>query len=247
MKTRIYKASDIAMLLGGKIVAKNFLDCISDLSKVRTNWTPEYASAVATKLDNTASDLLGKTLKTELFEATAKLDSIVVPAHKDISTLKVQIDADFKKDTVNYKIILDELGYTTYYKGVVNETQKDVIGFLNLFVRNISKHKDVIVSKGTPADLIERIAGYNDVVSKANTVQEQLKTLKKGVTEDNVEQLNALYEELNTICKIASDYYKGNPVKKELFVFSKILSNLGGSKKAAAKDKSKKLKADEAA
>jgi hypothetical protein len=247
MKTRIFKSSDIAMLLAGKIIAKNFLDYITELSKVRTTWTADYASSLITKVDTVTSDLLGKTLKTNLFESTAKLDAMVVPAHKDISSLKIQIDADFKKDAVTYKILKDELGFTAYYKGVTNKTQKEVIGFLNLFARNIDKHKNAIVAKGTPADLIDRITGYSKIVSEANTVQEQLKTLSKDVTANNIEQLNALYEELSTICKIASDYYKQKPAMKELFTFSKILENLGGAKSDAAKAKSKKLKAGEAA
>ncbi|NJK96462.1 MAG: hypothetical protein HC905_17500 [Bacteroidales bacterium] len=175
MITRIYKASDIAMLLAGKIIAKNFQDYNTDLSKVRTTWTTDYASSLVTKVDTVTSDLLGKTLKTNLFESTAKLEAMVVPAHKDISSLKVQIDADFKKDAVTYKILMDELGFTAYYKGVTKDSQKDVIGFLSLYSRNISKHKSAIVAKGTPAELIDRISGYSEVVSAANTVQEQLK------------------------------------------------------------------------
>lgn len=247
MKTRIYKASDIAMLLGGKIVAKNFLDYNSELSKVRTTWTPEYASSIVTKVDTVTDNLLGKTMRTQLFESTAKLDALVSPAHKDIVSLKVQIDADFKKDAVNYKVILDELGYTAYYKGITKDSQKDVIGFLNLFTRNIGKHRDAMVAKGTPADLIDRISGYSKIVSEANTIQEQMKTVSKNVTAENIDQLNALYEELSTICKIASDYYKQNPTMKELFTFGKIVTKMGGDKTTTAKAKSNKIKTDEAA
>ena len=235
MKTRIYKSSDIAMLLAGKVVAKNFLDNNNDLKKVKTTWTLEYVSSVVTNVDTVASNLLGKTMKTQLFESTAKLDALTSPAHKDISSLKVQLDADFKKDAVNYKIMMDELGYTAYYKGVTKGSQKEVIGFLNIFARNIGKYRDAITAKGTPAELIDRILSYNEIVSQANTVQEQMKTLVKNATAENIDQLNALYEELSSICKIASDYYKQNPEKKELFTFGKIIAKMGGEKTTAAK------------
>lgn len=67
----------------------------------------------------------------------------------------------------------------------------------------------------------------------ANTLQEQMKSGTKVVTGEMIKRLNALYTQIIGICKIASDFYKNDPVKKEMFTFSKIVKHLGVSGKSS--------------
>lgn len=247
METRIYSFSDIEMFLASKVVVKNLIDNLVELATLRTTWNSRFAESLEEKINSLANDTLGKKSSTALFEATANLQTIIIPAQKDIRSLKIQIDTDFKKDEIKYKIMLDELGFSAYYSKIHGRSQKAIIGLLNLYASNIGKYKTAMVEKGTPEDLIDRISGYGAVVTNANTIQEQLKTAGKSNTAENIVKLNDLYNEISGICKIAANYYQSNPEKKEMFTFKKIVSNLGSSKSAAAKAKAKKLKAGEAA
>lgn len=221
--------SQLLMLLSSRVIAQSFSDNITDLSKVRTTWTPTFATSLITEVDTVGNNLIGKKSKTALFEATDKLLMVISPARKDITSLKVQIDVDYKNNPTRRRLILSDLGYTAFYKKITGKSQTGTIGFLTVFNRNIETYKVELLANGTPAGLLDGIIAYADVVSNANMVQEQLKTTTKGITADAAAQLTALYDKIIGICKIAADHYKGNPAKKELFTFSKVASNLGYS------------------
>lgn len=219
--------SKLAKLIALKVIAQNFSDNIVELVKANTKWIPAFAAALITEVDTVGNNLIGKKAKTALFEATDNVNNVIAPAKKDITSLKVQIDVNFKSNPARQKIILDELGYTSFYKKVTARNQLATIGLLSSFKRNLDTYKDEILETGTPSDLLERVAGYATVVSNANMVQEQLKTTTKEITVEASAELDALYTKVMGMCSIASDYYKSNPVKKELFTFSKVVSNLG--------------------
>jgi hypothetical protein len=232
MNERLYSCSDLAMILASRVIAKNLSDYLSELSNARTTWTADFITRLLGNIEDVSNNLVGKRSTTSLFKATAELEEIMAPARKDISSLKVQIDTDFKKDEKLHKIILDELGYTSNFKSLNSRNQGALIALLTLFTRNIDKYKADMITKGTPPSLIDRLAGYGEVVRDANTIQEQLKSSGKNATAQTVNELNGLYDQISSICKIAADYYKANATMKEMFTFSKIVSNLGTAKPA---------------
>lgn len=227
MKARTYGCSDVAMIIAARVIAKNLLNQLAELTAIRTTWTQVFIDALMAKIDSLATDVLGKSSKTALFEATANLTDLITPARKDISALKIQIDIDYKKDPVKHKLILDELGYTANLKKIQNKNQKSVIMFLTLFSRNVSKYQTEMMANGTPKALLDRIAGYGEVITLANTIQEELKSSGKLLTAENIAKLESLYEEVGSICKIAANHFIGNKIKKEMFTFNKVVANLG--------------------
>jgi hypothetical protein len=227
MNERLYFCSDLAMILAARVIAKNLSDYQAELVVVRTTWTPEFITRLFGNIEDVATDLFGKKPKTALFEATSNLENIMAPARKDLSTLKVQIDTDFKKDPQKYKVMLDELGFSAYIKKIQNKNQAALIGLFLVFNRNIDKYRPDMLEKGTPGALIDRLTGYGEVVNTANTIQEQLKISGKNVTTQMVEQLHNLYEQIIDICKIAANHYLGNAPMKQMFTFTKVVSNMG--------------------
>jgi hypothetical protein len=219
------------MLLVIRIAAKNFLDQIAELTKIRSNWDPTYAAELLNRIETLASSLLGSK-KVSLFEATDNLQKLMVPARSDLSSLKIQIDSDYKKDPVKHKIILDELGFTNYY-GKTN-SQVYMIGLLSMFAAKIGTYKAELESNGVHPELIDRITGYAKQMTDANIIQEQLKMTGKEATAGRAAQLNDLYDEISTICKLAANYFKDDPLRKEMFTIKKIINNLGTSRPAEA-------------
>ena len=86
-----------------------------------------------------------------------------------------------------------------------------------------------ITGKGMNPTLIDNILGYSDNYSQANVLQETLKGSTKTITNDVVDTFNAIYSELIAICKIASSYFRYEPIKKEQFSFAKVLTNMGAT------------------
>lgn len=231
-RNRSYNYSDVDMLLASKTIMGNFMAHIDELSTIRTNWTTEYADGIITEIDSTIENEMVIDVKKELRDASNKLSLVMGPAKRDISSFKTQVDEDFKNDTPKLKEILKTLGITKNLKAVQKDNQEALIEMLYTFKSNISDSlKQDITVKGMNPVLIDKISSYADTVMNANVSQEELKGTSKDISQEIVVKLNAIYDKVIGICKIAANYYQYEPIKKELFTFSKVIANLHAKSK----------------
>ncbi|MCY1722394.1 hypothetical protein OU798_18740 [Prolixibacteraceae bacterium Z1-6] len=229
---RTFKCKDVEMLMASKTILKSFSTNLTDLSMVRTNWTPEYASALEEEVDAAIDTYLGLDKKKQLRSATAILMAIQEPALHDLSFLKTQIEVDFGNDA---KEIVKTLGYNTYLKDARKGDQEALTQLLYAFAKGMTDTlKAEIVAKGTNPALIERIVGYGSQLSQANVNQESLKETSKMVAEEAVEVFNRIYKEIIGICKIAANYYNNDPLRKGQFTFKKVIENMSVTPKTDA-------------
>lgn len=225
----MYKVKDVEMLLASKTISETLRANLVELSIARSNWTEEFTTNLSTKIDSAIDNYLGLDKKKELRNATAKLASIQLPAQRDLSFIKTQIDVDFNGEA---KEILKKLGYNKNLKQVQKGDQEALIQLLYAFKKGMNqKLKNTIVDKGTNPVLIERIVGYADLLKGANITQETLKETTKEISEDAINVFNEIYNEIIGICKIASSYYIYESLKKEQFTFSKVVGNMNATKK----------------
>lgn len=231
-KNRNYACKDVDMLLVAQTIVGSFKSNITELSEVRTDWTPAYVAELETRIKQTIDTYLGVDAQKGLREATATLAAIQAPAKRDVSFLKTQIDDDFKKVPVKRDEILKTLGFTDFIAKIQQKNQDALIQLLYKFKQNLTDPiRQEIVDKGTNPTLIDRILGYADVFMAANVTQETFKSSAKEVTQESVGMFNAIYDEVIGICKKAAAYYIDQPLKKEQFLFANVLSKMGGGRK----------------
>ncbi len=234
-KNRNYSCSDVDMIMASKTIAESFKNYISELSGVRTDWTEPYANDLITRIDGAIDNHLGVDAKKGLREATASLTAIQVPAKRDVSFFKTQIDDDFKKEPARRDEILITLGFSTYLKGVQKGNQEALIRLLYNFSTNMTDPlKTEITAKGMNVSLIDIIIGYAKIFSRANVSQESSKGTTKEITQEVTEAFNAIYDEIIGICKKASAFYRFESLKKEQFTFTKVVANLGATRKVTS-------------
>ena len=77
-KNRNYSYSDVNMIMAAKIIAANFKANLPELSTLRTNWTNEYASDLAGRINHAIENYLGFDAKKELRNATLNLHSRIL-------------------------------------------------------------------------------------------------------------------------------------------------------------------------
>lgn len=222
-----FPGKTVNAVIAMKVVAMNFTDLISDLSKARTNWTPDYATTLTNRVDTVSANFLGVKARDELFKATRTLNQLIEPAKTDLSTVKKNIEVDFKGNEPALREILNTLGYKNGIS-VSEMAQSELVLLLLTFKRELTPDLLAqITDRGMPAEIPNRIVTYAQQINDANAIQEKLKTSTKDGTDSVIKELNDLYNEIIGICKLASDYYRKDPVKKEMFTFSKILHNIG--------------------
>jgi hypothetical protein len=229
--TRKYNYKDVEMLLASKTITTSLTDNLADLSMARTTWTSDYATDLATKIDDAIENFLGLDKKKELRDATARLAALQNPAMRDLSFIKTQIDVDFGKEA---KEILKKLGFDKNLRAVQKGDQEALIQLLYAFKKGLTDEiRTQIIEKGTNPVLIDRIITYAVQLKDANISQETLKETTKVVSEEAVNAFNEIYDELIGICKIASSFYQYEPLKKEQFTFSKVVSNMNATRKTS--------------
>jgi hypothetical protein len=224
------------MLVTAQTIAENFKANITELSATRSDWTAEYADKLVSKIHDAIGNSLGIDSKKDLRNATSTMALIQVPAKRDISFFKTQIDDDFKKETSRRDEILKTLGYAKHLRGVQKGNQESLIQLLYSFKTNMTDTlRQEITAKGLNASLIDNIIGYADAFKQANVTQETYKESTKEVSKEVADSFNAIYDEIIGICKKASNYYQFEPLKKEQFTFAKTIDNLGAARKVADK------------
>jgi len=228
-QTRVYTYKDSDMLMASKVIATSLTNQLPDLSMVRSNWTPEYAQALHTKIDEAMENYFGSDKKKALRDATAALTAIQAPALRDLQFLKTQIEVDFGNEA---KEIAKTLGYNSFLKAARSGDQEALIQLLFAFKKGMTNQlKDDIVANGTNPALIDRIIAYTAQLNDANLVQETLKASTKSVSETAVTAFNEIYNEIIGICKIASSYFLHDEILKAQFTFSRVVANMNATGK----------------
>lgn len=227
-ESHLYPGKAVNFVIGAKVVAGHFADNISEISENRSNWDAAYATDLNVRVDTVAASYMGVNTRNELFKTTMTLNTSITAIKSDIATLKKNLEVDFK-GTPEYNNILTDLGFPK--NGPVTFTQSELVAFLTKFKSTLTpEYLTKITAKGLKPALPQRIADNAGQIIDINTSQERLKGTVKDATGKMVSDLNSLYTEIIGICKIASDYYKNDPVKKEMFTFSKVLANLGDTR-----------------
>ena len=231
---RNYNYKDVDMLLASKTIIESFKSNIAELSVIRTNWDETYSKEMSDKIDEAIDKYLGVDKKKELRNATSNLASIQLPALRDLSFIKTQLEVDFDDDKAKLKELLNTLGFDSHLKQAQKKDQEALIQLLYNFKSNLTpKLKREIESKGINPILLDKVVGYANKVKKANISQETLKEVTKDISQDITRVFNDIYSEIIGICKISSNYYQYDELKKELFTFSKVVANMNNTRKVA--------------
>jgi hypothetical protein len=235
MKTiRPYKGKDVEMLTTCATIIENAMANVEFLNSKRTSWTPEFFTQIKEHIDNAFSNYLGIDNASQMREATRTVINIQSNSLNSLAELKVQIEEDFKSDKARRDEILRLLGYAAYYKMAQNRDQEALIQLLYQFKTSlITDLRIEITQKGTSSILLDHICSYADELSQANITQEMLKGTKKSVTEEAVTEFVGIYNDVISIARIARNFYKGNPVKQDLFSYAKILKKLNAADRTA--------------
>ncbi|MGC9341200.1 MAG: hypothetical protein ACP5E3_00720 [Bacteroidales bacterium] len=225
--TRKYRFRDAEMLMASQVILLHLKNNQEELSLIRPKWNEQYISQLISKVDNAIDNYLGLDKKMSQREATLLVLSLMEPAYQDLSMFKTQIEVDFKEDATE---ILTNLGFTKYFQSSNKLSQENLIRFLTRFKGEFNSELEMkLLRKGMSKDLIERLIEYGDKLLDANTQQEFLKSRSAEFTAESVKLFNEIYTEIIGICKIASQYYKSNQVKKQMFIFKEVVDNLSSS------------------
>jgi hypothetical protein len=231
---RKYRGKDVDMLIASSTLLENAIANKTFLQTKRSNWTDAFFTNIQTQINTALEEHLGIDSAKNLRGATQILQSIQKQSLTDLAEVKTQIIEDFKKETIKQTEILTQLGFNTYHKEAQNGDQEALVQLLYKFKTNLTATlKEEIVAKGTAPIILDQITTYADTLKNADINQETFKGTRKEITTEAINFFNGIYDDVISIAKISAKFFKAEPVKRDLFSFSKINKTLSAQKVVA--------------
>lgn len=227
---RNYNTKDVDMLVAAATILESAVTNKAFLQAARSTWADPFFEALQTKIDTAVQQHLGIDSAKDLRLSTQALTVIQKQALKDLAQAKVQITEDFKTNKPRQAEILNQLGFTAYHKDAQNGDQEALISLLFHFKTNLTQDLQTEISTaGAPESLLQAITGYADELKDADVAQEGFKAQRKIITAAAVQEFNEIYDTVISICKIAANLYKDQPLLQEQFSFHRVSAALNAA------------------
>lgn len=232
---RKYNIKDVEMLTAAATIIENAITNKTFLQSKRSTWADPFFENLKTQIQSATDTFLGKDAAQQMRLATQSVLSIQKQALQNLAEFKVQIEQDFKNNTTQKTEILTQLGFSSYHKQSQKGDQEGLVNLLFQFKINLTPTLNAeIVSKGTAQTTIDTIISFANALKEANITQETFKGTRKELTDEAIVAFNLVYDEIISIAKIASNFFKTDKAKQQQFSFAKVTASLN-SKSANTK------------
>lgn len=226
METMIACPTSTVTILACQHIAKTFRENIYELSRIRKDWDPGYATSINVWVNDT--------IEKYYLDNTDSIDNakfmewheIMVAGMQGLKVLRASVKVDFKDNKLFLKSMFEKLGYTEYFSDAKNGDHLSLHKFLTTFAKNLDDEtRKKIISKNTPETVMEKILDCAQQITKFTRCFEALEG-DAHLNSYGQKEVREIYETIQDISRIAMAYYQFDPVKRDQFNFYKVLTNL---------------------
>lgn len=234
----LFNCSHESMLMGAYKAAEAGKLNSNELQIAQENWTVEYFSDFQVRVNDVSVRFLGEDYRQLVKRETSWVYASMEKAKNWLRVVRNQIEVHFDDD----EQILDALGYSKYWSKISkNEDQEQMVGLLETFRRHIKEYMPLFQEKGMSMKVLEMIVGFASELKTADRRQEIAKDTSKERTAEAYEHFNAIYKEAIGICKIGQAVFHDDPIKRDMFTFSKILEKMDNRRPKEKGDESSEI------
>lgn len=213
-------------ILACQKIAKVFKENIYELSSIRKEWDPEYATSLNIWIEDTIEKHYSDNLDAWDDNKYREWHEIMVAGLQSLKILRASMKVDFKNDKAFLREFFQKTGYDEYFSDAKNGDHLSMFRFLLTFAENIDDTtRKKIVEKGSMDSLFDKILISANKIKKFKECFEAL----EGDTMLNTygqKEVAEIYSTTKDICRIATAYYQFDPMKRSQFNFYKTLVNL---------------------
>lgn len=226
METATLCPTSTATILACQKIAKSFKENIYELSSVRKEWDPEYATSLNVWIADTIEKYYAENLDSIDDKNYREWHEVMVAGLQSLKILRASLKVDFKYDKAFLKEVFTKLGYSDYFSDAKNGDHLSLYKFLTTFAENLDEGtRRRIVHKGVPESL------FNKILESAREIQHYKSCFEALESENELNtyaqnEMSQIYETVQDICRIAVAYYQFDPLKRDEFNFYKVLVNL---------------------
>ena len=226
METTTLCSTSTATILACRGIAKSFKENIFELSRIRKEWDPEYATSLKIWIEDTIEKHYGDSVEEFQEFGQSEWQEVMVAALQCLKVLRASVKVDFKEDKEFQKVIFKKLGYSDYFSDAKNGDHLCLYKFLMQFSENIDDEiKSKILSKGSADSIFDKIESYTNQIKEYKCCFEALEG-ENEINQYGQKEVEEIYSTIRDICRIAIAYYQFDPIKRDSFNFYKVLRNL---------------------
>lgn len=215
--------STVTMLACQKI-AKAFKENIFELSRIRKDWDPGYATSLNVWISDTMEKYYIECEDVE--DGFNEWHELMIAGMQGLKLLRASVKVDFKDNKSFLKDFFEKHGYKEYFSDAKNGDHRSLHKFLCTFARNLdSETRKKITSKNTPDSVIQKILDCAKEISKFSHCFETLES-DAHLNAYGQKEVAEVYTTIQDICRIVMAYYSFEPAKRDQFNFYKVLVNL---------------------
>lgn len=226
METQTVCPTSTATILACQKIAKTFKENIYELSSVRKEWDPEYATSLNVWIEDTLEKHYIDSLDAIREEHYRQWHEVMVAALQHLKVLRASMKIDFKDDKEFLNDFFQKVGYNDYFSDAKNGDHLSLFKFLKTFAANLDDAtREKIVDKGTMDSLFDKIMVC---ANRVNEFEDCFVALEGENQLDNYgkKEVSGIYGTIQDICRVAIAYYQFDAEKRSNFNYYKVLVNL---------------------
>lgn len=226
METMIACPTSTVTILACQKIAKVFKENIYELSRIRKDWDPGYATSINVWIEDTIEKYYISGKDSIDYSRFVEWHEIMIAGMQGLKVLRASIKVDFKDNKPFLKNFFKKQGYTEYFSDAKNGDHLSLHKFLTTFAKNLDNDtRKKIESKNTPESVIEKIQDCAREITKFTECFEALEG-DAHLNSYGKKEVQEIYETIQDISRIAMAYFQFDPVKRDQFNFYKVLVNL---------------------
>lgn len=226
MDTMTVCSTSTVTILACQHIAKTFRENIFELSRIRKDWDPGYATSVNVWINDTIEKYYPDKIEVIDKEKFEEWHEVMLTGMQSLKVIRASVKVDFKNEKPFLKDFFNKHGYSEFFSDAKNGDHRALCKFLKKFAENLNDEtRRKITSKNTPDFLFEKII---DCSIRVENFGECFECMESDA-ELNVygkKEVSEIYTTIQDICRIAMAYYQFDPVKRDQFNFYKVLVNL---------------------
>jgi hypothetical protein len=226
METMIACPTSTVTILACQKIAKTFKENIYELSRIRKDWDPGYATSINVWINDTIEKYYQGSADSVDNKKFMEWHEIMVAGMQSLKVLRASIKVDFKNDKQFLKSFFEKHGYVEFFSDAKNGDHLSLHKFLTTFANNLDEEtRRKIVAKNTPDSVIDKILNCAQEITRFTKCFEALEG-DAQLNSYGYKEVSEIYITIQDISRIAMAYFQYDPVKRDQFNFYKVLSNL---------------------
>jgi hypothetical protein len=226
METMIACPTSTVTILACQKIAKTFRENVYELSRIRKDWDPGYATSINVWINDTIEKYYQESADSVDNNKFMEWHEIMVAGMQSLKVLRASIKVDFKDNKLFLKSFFEKHGYTEFFSDAKNGDHLSLHKFLTTFAKNLDNEtRGKIVAKNTPDSVIDKILNCAQEINRFAKCFEALEGDAR-LNSYGYKEVSEIYITVQDISRIAMAYYQFDPIRRDQFNFYKVLSNL---------------------